>query len=131
MLNLQRAGGSLTLGRWPREANGRPILMHVASIAFHYGPEVAAVRHSNVWFQELGGVQVGGPHGATKSLEELFRDLWIPEMVIFVEYQLQRALRSGEYRQGADGLTAEEAQRRREVIKQWSDSPHPFFMEVS
>ena len=43
MLDLQDTGGSLCLARWPRGENNRPLLMHVASIAFHYGPEVAAV----------------------------------------------------------------------------------------
>jgi hypothetical protein len=33
---------------------GRPIFLHVASLSFHYGPEVGASRHSLIWFRDLG-----------------------------------------------------------------------------
>ena len=75
MLSLQEGEGSINLTWWPRESNGRPLLMHVAALAFHYGPEVAASCHSYVWFRELGGISVDGPLGAAKYLEELFGDI--------------------------------------------------------
>jgi hypothetical protein len=52
--------------------------MHIASIAFHYGPEVAASCHSEAWFNELGGLRVQGPSSAAKFLEEVLQELWKP-----------------------------------------------------
>ena len=110
MLDLQDTGGSLCLARWPRGENDRPLLMHVASIAFHYGPEVAASRHSNVWFKELGGILIRGPSGAAKFLEDLFHDLWIPQTVAFVDHQFNRALRQGSRGEDYGSKTKEELQ---------------------
>ena len=53
--------------------------MHTASPGFHYGPEVAASRHSLVWFRDLGGKSINGLAGATRSLNELFHNLWVPQ----------------------------------------------------
>lgn len=132
MLNLQEAGGWLNLAQWPRGNDDRPILMHVASIGFHYGPEVAASRHSNVWFRELGGMAITGLHSATNFLDELFRDLWIPQMVVFVSYQAERALRNGSRRQESQNRTTEDTQvtmHRRSLLQRWSSSCHPFAWE--
>lgn len=49
--------------------------MHIASIAFHYGLEIAASYHSKVWFNELGGLAVQGPSSAAKFLEEVMQEL--------------------------------------------------------
>lgn len=129
MLDLQDTGGSLCLARWPRGENNRPLLMHVASIAFHYGPEVAASRHSNVWFKELGGMLIRGPSGAAKFLEDLFHDLWIPQTVAFVDHQFNRALRQGSRGEDYGSKTKEELQlleHQQTLIRQWSQSDHPF-----
>ncbi|KAF2174792.1 hypothetical protein K469DRAFT_770346 [Zopfia rhizophila CBS 207.26] len=128
MLDLQ-GGGGFSLAQWPRSENGRPLLMHVASIAFHYGQEAAASRHSNVWFKELGGVRVRGPSGATKFLEEVFQDLWMPQMVAFVTHQFNRALSKGGRSQEPSGRIQESLQlmeRKRESVQRWSQSSHPF-----
>jgi hypothetical protein len=61
---------------------------HLSS--FHYGPEVGASRHSLIWFRDLGAKSIGGPEGAGQFLEEVFRDLWQPEMVAFVSHQVRR-----------------------------------------
>lgn len=132
MLNLQEAGGWLNLAQWPRGNDDRPILMHVASIGFYYGPEVAASRHSNVWFRELGGMAITGLHSATNFLDELFRDLWIPQMVVFMSYQAERALRNGSRRQESQNRTTEDTQvtmHRRSLLQRWSSSCHPFAWE--
>jgi hypothetical protein len=125
MLDLQ-GGRGLRIALWPRGEDGRPLLMHVASIRFHYGPEVAASRHSNVWFQELGGLGVGGPSSAAKFLEEVFRDLWVPQMVAFVTYQFSRALGKGTWNQGGSSRTQESVEHQRKTVQQWSQSSNPF-----
>jgi len=126
MLDLQDGGGSLCLSQWPRGENKRPLLMHVASIGFYYGPEVAASRHSNVWFKEFGGMSIKGPSGAAKFLEDLFQDLWIPQTVAFVDHQLNRGLRQGS---GSADKTKEELlllEHQQALIRQWLQSEHPF-----
>ena len=103
--------------------------MHVASIAFHYGPKVAASRHSNVWFKELGGMLIRGPSGAAKFLEDLFHDLWIPQTVAFVDHQFNRALRQGSRGEDYGNKTKEELQlleHQQTLIRRWSQSDHPF-----
>ncbi|KFZ17533.1 hypothetical protein V502_04544 [Pseudogymnoascus sp. VKM F-4520 (FW-2644)] len=74
---------------WPRAKDGRPVFMHVASLLYHYGPKVAASWHSMLWFCNLGGKLVAGPAGATRFLEDVFCNLWIPQMVAFVSHQLR------------------------------------------
>ncbi|KAL5400731.1 hypothetical protein PMIN03_012135 [Paraphaeosphaeria minitans] len=94
MLDLQGAG-SLNLVKWPRRDDGRPILLHIASIAFHYGPEVAARCHSELWFNELGGLRVQGPSSAAKFVAEVLEELWKPQMIAFVTHHCHRALNKG------------------------------------
>jgi hypothetical protein len=50
-------------------------MMHTASIAFHYRPEVAASRYSEVWFNKLGGLGVQGLTSAAKFLKEVLQEL--------------------------------------------------------
>jgi hypothetical protein len=100
----------------------------VASLSFHYGPEVGASRHSLIWFRDLGAKSIGGPEGAGQFLEEVFRDLWQPEMVAFVSHQVRRQVG-----QGGDVLDSEVArgglerrQRQRTLVETWKKSEHPF-----
>lgn len=37
MLDFREGSGYTNLRQWPRNENRRPLLMHVASLAFHYG----------------------------------------------------------------------------------------------
>jgi hypothetical protein len=120
MLDLRQGDGTLDIATWPRTKDGRPIFMHVASLAFHYGPEIAASRHSLVWFRDLGGKSITGPASATRFLEELFRDLWIPQMVAFVSHQLRR-------RANGDQVSSSQwLQEQRSLVETWSRSPFPF-----
>lgn len=128
MLNLQDFEGTINVARWPRQKdNGRPILMHVAALEFHYGIDVAASRHSHLWFQELGGLQMDGPRGTTKYLEELFSELWIPQTKTFIQYQLNRSIGTATRRLGQsaeEGL--ERLEQQRSILKCWMDSDKPF-----
>ena len=67
----------------------------MASIGFHYSLEVAASRHNNIWFKELGSMSIKRPNGAAKFLEELFYDLWILQTVGFVNHQFNCVLKQG------------------------------------
>jgi hypothetical protein len=120
ILDLCKGRESLSLSRWPRSKDdGRPILMHIASIGFHYGPEVAASRQSNVWFQELGGMSVGGPKEATSFLTDLFHDLWIPQMVSFISFQFYRGI-------GGNDEDPETTEQQRELVQRWTRCSKPF-----
>ena len=119
LLSLHRAAEGVDLSGWPRGKDGRPLLMHSASLRFHYGPEVAARRTSSVWFREFGGQAVSGPHSATTFLNDLFQELWVPEMTTFVCYQANRAIRS---------KTTDPAELKEliEIVQRWSQAEHPF-----
>jgi len=120
ILDLRQGEGVLDVAKWPRGKNGRPVFMHVASLAFHYGPEIAASRHSLVWFRDLGGKSIGGPASATRFLEDLFRDLWVPQMVAFVSYQLRRRLSRDQE------SPLQLLQEQRSLLEKWSRSSDPF-----
>jgi hypothetical protein len=127
LLDLRIGEGSLDVMRWPRAGDQRPIFMHTASLGFHYGPQVAASRHSLVWFRDLGGKSINGPAGATRFLDELFRDLWIPQMIAYVSHQLRRQLHldSG----NDEDVLPEELevkQQQRALLETWEKSPNPF-----
>jgi hypothetical protein len=124
-----RGKGSLHFAKWPRDENGRPVLMHVASIAYHYGVEAAASRHCNVWFRELGGTTINGPAGAARLLEAIFRDVWIPEMVVFVTTQYHRAASKNSRSQPTDDATQHapvDGSHEQQLVEQWSRSSEPF-----
>jgi hypothetical protein len=125
LLDLRQGEGKLDVIHWPRARDGRPIFMHVASLGFHYGLEVAASRHSLVWFRDLGAKSIGGPIGATRFLKELFRDLWIPQTVAYISRQLQRrlGLAAGGAASRAD-LELQEQQRA--LVDGWAKLEHPF-----
>lgn len=95
MLDLRQGRGKLHLGKWPKTEDERPVLMHVASLAYHYGHNVAANRHSQLWFAELGGRSIQGIATAGRFLEGIFRELWIPQTRAFIAYQLRRRLNRG------------------------------------
>jgi hypothetical protein len=120
LLDLRQGAGMLDITQWPRRADGRPIFMHVASLAFHYGPEIAASRHSLVWFRDLGGKSIRGPASATRFLEEVFRDLWIPQMVAFIHHQLRR--QASKDQESPLPLL----QQHRSLVEAWARSPEPF-----
>jgi hypothetical protein len=130
MLDL-RGAGSLNIGQWPRRENGRPVLMHIASIAFHYGSEVAASCQSEIWFNELGGLRVQGPSSAAKFVEELIQELWRPQTIAFVARQFRRRISRGNQIQAASNgqgaLQILEDQRER--VKLWARSENPFCWE--
>jgi hypothetical protein len=130
MLDLQGAG-DLSLAQWPRQENGRPIMMHIASIAYHYGPEVAATRYSEVWFNELGGLGVQGPTSAATFLREVLQELWKPQMIAFVVHQFHRGLNKGSRsHRASDGQGALQLiEDQRERVKLWAQSEHPFSWE--
>jgi hypothetical protein len=126
MLDL-RHGGSLDKTHWPRTENGRPMLMHVASLGFHYGPDVAADRHSQLWFKELGVDAIRGPRGATTFLGEVFRDLWVPQMKRFVRHQiLRRLVQKAAKGRAPTPAAMEKRQRQQRIVHTWSQSTHPF-----
>ena len=121
MLDFRSIDGVINLGQWPTLADDRPVLMHVAALAYHYGPVVAANRHSQLWFAELGGQSIRGISSAGRFLEKVFRELWIPQMRTFIGHQLHRRLNKG-LRSGR-GEPAIQAGRE---LRAWEDCEEPF-----
>ncbi|KAJ9413916.1 hypothetical protein QL093DRAFT_2569888 [Fusarium oxysporum] len=82
MLDIRDGQGLVNLVGWPQLSNGRPVLMHVASLEYHYDRTVASNRHN-------------GMDRMTTFLHEVFQDLWIPETVAFIARQVRRGLNRG------------------------------------
>jgi hypothetical protein len=125
LLDLQAVGGRLNLALWPRGEKGRPVLMHVAALAFHYGTAVAISRHTHVWFQDLGGKDMTGPSRITKFFEDFFEELWHFDTVRFVKEPLERDLR----RRGGQDATVDElslVENQRNLLNCWAQSSHAF-----
>ena len=65
--------------------------MHIASLLYHYSSVVGTSHHTHIWFQELGTRRMNSPSRITYLFENLFKDLWLPEIVSFVKEHLKRA----------------------------------------
>ncbi|KAK2470198.1 hypothetical protein H9L39_18346 [Fusarium oxysporum f. sp. albedinis] len=104
MLDIRDGQGLVNLVGWPQLSNGRPVLMHVASLEYHYDRTVASNRHSQLWFAELGGRSIDGMDRMTTFLHEVFQDLWIPETVAFIARQVRRGLNRGIRSGGRSGV---------------------------
>jgi hypothetical protein len=129
LLDLQTVGGSLNLALWPRGEKQRPILMHVAALAYHYGEAIAVSRHTNVWFQDLGGKAMTGPSQITKFLEDLIHDLLRPQTVSFIKSNLERCLREKDRHrelQAAQEGEADLLANQRSLLERWACSEYPF-----
>ena len=104
--------------------------MHVASLAFHYGGQVAANRESHLWFSELGDSVIRG-FGSLWSwgsfVEEVFRTLWKDDMISLVRYQIQQRLNRG-VRGGQVSFVADQARitEARKALDKWELCWNPF-----
>ncbi|KAH7117511.1 hypothetical protein EDB81DRAFT_818681 [Dactylonectria macrodidyma] len=121
MLDFRSADGVINLGQWRTLTDDRPVLLHVAALAYHYGSVVAANRHSHLWFSELGGQSIRGISSAGRFLEKAFRDLWTPQMRAFIGQQLHRRLNPG-LRSGR----GEPAVRAGIALRAWENCEEPF-----
>ncbi|KAF6791707.1 hypothetical protein CMUS01_16213 [Colletotrichum musicola] len=124
VLNL--TSGSIAMGSWPQRPDGRPALVHIAALAFHYGPAIATARLSRLCFGQVRNKAIDHLSTAIRFVEDVFRDLWVPEMLAFMTYQLRRRANKG-LRSGEDS-----AERRQQLavlhalIDEWETSQHPF-----
>lgn len=127
MLDFRQGHGLINLRRWPKMNDGRPVLMHVAALAFHYGPKIAANRHSQLWFAELGGRSIKGLEDTAGFVEEVLRDLWTAQTRSFVCHQVRQRLNRGA-RGGRSAFEADSGalSLAREAITNWEDSSNPF-----
>ncbi|CAM1507690.1 Fc.00g073310.m01.CDS01 [Cosmosporella sp. VM-42] len=131
MLRFGESYGTMNTTRWPRTSDNRPILLHVAVLAFHYGKIIAVNRHSQLWFSQLGGKGIRHIKVAAQFLKEVFYHLWIPEMMLFMTYQLRRQLNRGA-RSGRD--PSERLQRLERInaaIEAWESCHEPFSNQLS
>ena len=134
MLDIREGRGLVNLVGWPQLSNGRPVLMHVASLEYHYDRTVASNRHSQLWFAELGGRSIDGMDRMTTFLHEVFRDLWVPETVAFIARQVRRGLNRGIRSGGRDGVGShgdadtgnEESARAMIALEAWEAQDSPF-----
>lgn len=124
ILDMRPDEGRIHIGQWPRMNDGRPVLMHTASLAFHYGEEVASNRHSQLWFSRMGGLSISCRTEMNEFLERLLEELFIPETKAFITQQIRRWW-SREARAGSLQLTP----RMRKTLEDWQNSQAPFQKE--
>ncbi|KAJ0133718.1 hypothetical protein HZ326_23223 [Fusarium oxysporum f. sp. albedinis] len=79
---MDKGQGLVNLVGWPQLSNGRPVLMHITSLEYHYDRTVASNRHSQLWFAELR------------------------ETIAFVAHQVRRGLNRGLRSGGRSGVGA-------------------------
>lgn len=127
ILDIRDGQGLINLHKWPRKEDGRPVLMHVASLAYHYGEQIATNRESQLWFSELGGSVIRGLGSLSSFVEEIFRKLWKEDMKAFVSYQVQQRLNQG-IRGGQVTVTADRARitEARMALDTWELCWNPF-----
>jgi hypothetical protein len=125
MLNLQKGKELLNFAKWPRGKDGRLALMHIPALAYHYGPAVAAGRHSQLWFSELGGRRIDGIGGLATFLNTVFRDIWVPETIAFMSHQLHRTLSQGSHSRAVIG-DSDAVAKAAAALEEWEQCATPF-----
>ncbi|GKU09195.1 unnamed protein product [Fusarium langsethiae] len=128
MLDFRGSSGKLDVIRWPRtkDEERKPILLHIASLEYHYGRVVAANCHSRVWFGQLGAEDIGHVGSANTFLGKVLRGFWVPQMVAFMAHQLRIQLNQGA-RSGRDPAEhLRRSQRFGAVLDAWEQSEEPF-----
>lgn len=121
VLDMRYGDGKIHIDQWPKLKQNRPVLMHVASLAYHYGRDVASNRHSQLWFAELGGRSIQGIATAGRFLEEVLRELWMPETKTFMVHQLHRRIAQ----ESQDGISQSAAEAGA-TLREWEDSDDSF-----
>ncbi|KAG5952292.1 hypothetical protein E4U57_006252 [Claviceps arundinis] len=131
MLNFQTETGSMDMMRWPKSGVEQKhlILMHVAALNYHYGPQVASDRQSQIWFGQVGCKGIRDVSAAIQFLEDVFLEVWIPQTVAFMVLQLRRKLHCGV--QGGMTLAerSHEAKEANTLLKSWEADKKPFSIE--
>lgn len=128
MLDFRGSSGKMDVVRWPRtkDEERKPILLHIASLEYHYGRVVAANCHSRVWFGQLGAEDIGHVGSANTFLGKVLRGFWVPQMVAFMAHQLRIQLNQGA-RSGRDPAEhLRQSQRFGAVLNAWEQSEEPF-----
>jgi hypothetical protein len=128
MLDFRGSSGKMDVVRWPRtkDEERKPILLHIASLEYHYGRVVAANCHSRVWFGQLGAEDIGHVGSANTFLGKILRGFWVPQMVAFMAHQLRIQLGQGS-RSGRDPAEhLRRSQRFGVILEAWEQSDEPF-----
>ncbi|KAJ4175830.1 hypothetical protein NW755_014739 [Fusarium falciforme] len=128
MLDFRGSSGKMDVVRWPRtkDEERKPILLHIASLEYHYGRVVAANCHSRVWFGQLGAEDISHVGSANTFLGKIFRVFWVPQMVAFMAHQLRIQLGQGA-RSGRDPTEhLRRSQRFGTVLDAWEQTDEPF-----
>ena len=108
-------------GRWPvSERTGAPVLLHLCALRYHYGLRVASARESALRFEALGQGMFLSPTRANLFLEQVVRELWIPQTRAFMCLQLRRQLRQ------ANRDIVNPSTDPADAITAWETAIHPF-----
>lgn len=126
---LGGGGAVLDIGRWPVvEKTGRPQLLHVSELRYHYGDRIASSRESELWFAQLSMATLQSRSALSDFLAELLRELWIPQSKAFMTVQLRRRLHEGGAgKPGNESLvTTDNIEQCEVAIREWEESEDAF-----
>ncbi|RFN43493.1 hypothetical protein FIE12Z_12270 [Fusarium flagelliforme] len=116
-LDMRKGRPPIDHRHWPMNKDGKPALMHVASLRYHYSPAVALARQTLLWFREIGFQQGNNERGASEATAEMiFRDMYIPDIVAFISKRVK---------------TRRPPPEQQNAIKQWASHPHPLSDEYT
>ncbi|KAJ0360294.1 hypothetical protein COL26b_014121 [Colletotrichum chrysophilum] len=127
LLDMRSSGGAVIhIGKWPRtKKGGRPVLLHVGELRFHYGERISANRESDLWFAQLGETAFSSVMAVTGFVDELVRDLWVPQTKSFITQQLRRRLHEGGETDGRP-ITSDVIRQCQTAIEAWQDAKDAF-----
>jgi len=130
MLDLRGSRGTINLHRWPGNAEDGPVLLHIPSLQFHYGPVVAASARGHIWFGLFASSRLRNRVAVFTFLEMLFRRQWIPQMMQFLAPQWRRHWSRAARARGLGGSPPDEDTQRWDRFDQelnaWLESEQPF-----
>ncbi|KAG6125432.1 hypothetical protein E4U38_007652 [Claviceps purpurea] len=126
-LNMHR--GTINMQTWPTSSEtGRPMLLHVDELRYHYGAVVAESRESELWLAHLSDDGIRNTSQMSAFVAELVEKRWVPETRYFMAQQLRK--RVSQSKPGGAHLSSDAISAGAQAIAAWEEESYPFRMEA-
>ncbi|KAG6104263.1 hypothetical protein E4U13_000155, partial [Claviceps humidiphila] len=126
-LNMVR--GTIDMQTWPTSSEtGRPMLLHVDELRYHYGAVVADSRESELWLAQLGDDGIRNSSQMSAFVAELVKGRWVPETRHFLAQQVRKRLNRST--PGGAHLSSDDILAGAKAIAAWEEESYPFRTEA-
>ncbi|KAG6063236.1 hypothetical protein E4U16_000973 [Claviceps sp. LM84 group G4] len=126
-LNMTR--GTIDMQTWPTSSEtGRPMLLHVDELRYHYGAVVADSRESELWLAQLGDDGIRNMSQMSAFVAELVEGRWVPETRSFLAQRLRKKLNRST--PGGAHLSSDDILVGAQALAAWEEESYPFRMEA-